>query len=269
MGDTDHVAHEVLIALGSNLGDRAKTLALACDRLADTSHIEDLRFSSWHSTAPIGGPSQGEFLNGAAYFRTTLSLSGIFSVLQTTEQELGRTTVERWGPRVIDLDLLLYADKVIELTETNLVVPHPRMAFRSFVLHPASEVAPQMRHPVIGWTIIELWRHLQTCPPITMIALGDHSRSERLARGLIRESEIWRVPSPAFTEFAMPRGIAAEFLWSSQGEPTPPESSNRPKLVVCDSDTKADVSGPTIDISGISDELAAIEIAAAMDAMRE
>ena len=268
MGDMDQPVQHVLIALGSNLGDRKAALSRACQRIAEHPEVEDLVSSSWYATPPIGGPSQDEFLNGAAIFRTTLSPLGVFSLLQDTERNLGRETVERWGPRLIDLDLLLYADKVLADDDQKLVVPHPRMAFRDFVLQPAHDVAPQLRHPVIGWTIAELWLHAQTCPPYLVFALSDEERARRLSQMVALSDETHPVPFPEFSSFSL-SSEATETLWCSQIESIPEETPVRPKLVIHDGAASLSMSGPTIDVSDLSDDQAAIEIAAAIDAMRE
>ena len=117
--------------------------------------------SGWHETAPVGGPAnQGPFLNAAVRLETTASAEQLHLALRQIELDLGRRRVERWEARAIDLDLLLYADQVIETPQ--LVVPHPRMAFRRFVLEAAVEVAPEMVHPTIGWTVGRLLEHLDS-----------------------------------------------------------------------------------------------------------
>ncbi len=153
-----------LVALGSNLGDRERLLRAAIDLLAGAAGISNLRRSTWHETVPIGGPGgQGAFLNAAVAFDTSLSAVQLHALLSDIETQLGRTRHERWGARAIDLDLLLFGDETIETAQ--LVVPHPRMAFRRFVLASAAEVAPAMVHPEIGWTIADLLTHLDRAVP--------------------------------------------------------------------------------------------------------
>jgi 2-amino-4-hydroxy-6-hydroxymethyldihydropteridine diphosphokinase len=167
-----------LIALGSNLGERQRILDDAIAQLAAQPGIRVVAKSRWHATRPVGGPpGQGEFLNGAALVETSLSPEHLLARLKQIESAAGRNRAERWAPRTLDLDLLLYDELVIETAE--LTVPHPRMAFRRFVLEPAAEVTRAMRHPTIGWTIEELRDHLRARTPyvaaITGLAAADKS----------------------------------------------------------------------------------------------
>lgn len=126
------------IALGSNLGDRASHLRTALAALATTPGLRLLRVSSFHETAPVGGPpGQGPYLNAAALLETTLSPRQLLERLLATELLAGRTRSIPNAPRTLDLDLLLYAD--LAISEPDLQVPHPRMWSRSFVVGPLSE----------------------------------------------------------------------------------------------------------------------------------
>jgi len=148
-----------LIALGSNLGDRAQNLLTALDLLRSNSRISVHQVSSFHLTSPVGGPTdQGAYLNAAAVIDTTLSPSELLHCLLGVEQKLGRVRTERWGPRTIDLDMLLYEDAVIETPE--ITVPHPRMHDRRFVLAPAAEVAADFVHPGTRQTVGDMLRAL-------------------------------------------------------------------------------------------------------------
>src|SRR5262245_8677284 len=122
-----------LIALGSNLGDRAATLARAVELLRVAAEVRVAAVSRWHETEPVGGPAgQGPYLNGALRLETSLAPEDLLTVLQRIETELGRTRTERWGPRTLDLDLLLYDD--VTCNTPRLTLPHPRLAERRFVL---------------------------------------------------------------------------------------------------------------------------------------
>jgi len=157
-----------LLGLGSNLGDRAGTLWEAVRRLSDESGVTVRRVSSLVETRPVGGPSdQPRFLNAAALVETTLPPAELLAALRAIEDRLGRVRGERWGPRTIDLDLLLYDRAVIETPE--LTIPHPRLHERRFVLAPAAEVAPGLVHPVLGRAIGQL---LEQLPPASEGELG-------------------------------------------------------------------------------------------------
>ncbi len=150
-----------LIGLGSNQGDRQSTLDATVAELRRQSGITVTAVSRWHETAPVGGPANQEcFLNGALTAETSLSPVELLASLQEIENRLGRTRVTRWGPRTIDLDLLLYGECV--LNTPSLVLPHPRMAWRRFVLEPAAEVAGNMLHSTTRWTIARLLEHLNS-----------------------------------------------------------------------------------------------------------
>ncbi|MCR4413365.1 MAG: 2-amino-4-hydroxy-6-hydroxymethyldihydropteridine diphosphokinase [Thermoguttaceae bacterium] len=170
-----------LIALGSNLGDRLQTLERAIDDMTAHPAFRVVARSRWHQTRPVGGPvGQGEFLNGALLGETTLSPNALLEWLQDLERRLGRQRTTRWGPRTIDLDLLLYDHWVVD--SPSLVLPHPRMAWRRFVLAPAAEVAPGMVHPTTGWTIARLLRHLDTSVPYVAITGPIAAGKSALAR---------------------------------------------------------------------------------------
>lgn len=129
----------IFIALGSNLGDRAANLRAALECLAQSGEIRLRRCSSVHETEPSGGPAgQGKYLNAAAEVATELPPRGLLARLLAVETALGRVRRERDGPRTIDLDLLVYHRERID--EPGLVVPHPRMWRRSFVLEPLAEL---------------------------------------------------------------------------------------------------------------------------------
>src|SRR5262245_11997037 len=139
------------IALGSNLGDRRALLDEAIESLRLQPGVEVVTVSSYHETDPVGGPAgQGKYLNAAADLRTTLGAKQLLGVLQAIETQLGRVRAERFGPRTIDLDLLLYGAEVIR--SDDLIVPHPRMHERLFVLESLVEIAPLAVHPVLQST---------------------------------------------------------------------------------------------------------------------
>jgi 2-amino-4-hydroxy-6-hydroxymethyldihydropteridine diphosphokinase len=127
--------------------------------MRDAAGIAVRRVSTVIETAPVGGPPQGKFLNGVVEIETTLGPRELLRELQGIEDALGRVRAERWGPRTIDLDILLYGDEVV--TEADLMVPHPLMHERAFVLLPLAEIAPRARHPVLRKSIAELLTQLR------------------------------------------------------------------------------------------------------------
>lgn len=149
----------VLLGLGSNLGDRDANLVAALDRLEEENALCVVAMSKVRTTAPVGGPPQPDYRNAAALADTHLPPRKLLAAMQRAEERVGRRPGgERWGPRAVDVDLLLYGDEVVD--EPDLVVPHPRMAERRFVLEPAAEIAPEMVHPVLGKTVRELLESL-------------------------------------------------------------------------------------------------------------
>jgi len=141
------------LGLGANLGDRAANLAEAARRIAsDRVHVR--RGSSSWETAPRGILDQPWFLNQVLEIETDLSAVELFRHVQEIERDMGRVRAERNGPRLIDIDILLYGDQ--QVSEPGLEIPHPRMSERRFVLEPLAELAPGLRHPVTGATIREM-----------------------------------------------------------------------------------------------------------------
>ena len=148
------------IALGANLGDREQNLRVALDLLNATPGVRVTRVSSFLETPAVGGPAGSPpFLNATAELEATLDPRALLDRLLEIERELGRERREKWGPRRIDLDLLLYADRVID--EPDLKLPHPLMHKRRFVLQPLAEIAPEAAHPVLGMPIDALLRRLE------------------------------------------------------------------------------------------------------------
>jgi len=137
------------IGLGANLGPREVTLLRAADLLAADPGIEVLEISQLRETEPVGDVEQPSFLNGAVAVETTLSPRELLDVLLHVERELGRVRDgERWGPRTIDLDLLLYGDEIVD--EDGLRVPHPRLHERRFALEPLVDLEPELEIPGLG-----------------------------------------------------------------------------------------------------------------------
>ncbi len=153
--------HTAAIALGSNLssafGGPAENLREALRRMAALGEV--VAVSGFHATEPVGYVDQPMFVNAAALLRTELAPLALLRALMGIESAMGRVRVVAKGPRVIDLDVLLYEDVVMQTAE--LVLPHPAMQERAFVLGPLAEIAPGMVHPVVGRSVAEMLRQMQ------------------------------------------------------------------------------------------------------------
>ncbi|GAC1459254.1 MAG: hypothetical protein NVS2B14_01440 [Chamaesiphon sp.] len=141
------------IALGSNLGDSRTILESAIETLAYTPGITLLAQSSWYKTIAVG-PPQPDYLNGCVLLEAQLTPQNLLETLLSIEIQFGRTRKERWEPRTLDLDLLLFDDVILDTP--TLQLPHPCMTERAFVLVPLAEIAPDWVEPVSGKAIAEL-----------------------------------------------------------------------------------------------------------------
>lgn len=148
----------VYLSLGSNLGNRQDNLNKALELLSQRLKVE--KVSSIYDTEPVGNIEQPRFLNLACQVYTTLAPMELLALAKGIELKLGRTLGRANAPRPIDIDILLYGDQVIETPE--LVIPHPRLTERAFVLIPLAEIAPDLVHPVNGKTVKELMKAATT-----------------------------------------------------------------------------------------------------------
>ncbi|MCI0777679.1 MAG: 2-amino-4-hydroxy-6-hydroxymethyldihydropteridine diphosphokinase [Chloroflexi bacterium] len=140
----------VYLALGSNLGDRRQNLIAALDGLAPDVRVEAV--SSLYETDPVGPPDQQDYYNAVCRARTSLQPRELLAVVKQVERDVGRTEGPRWGPRLIDIDILLCGDVIVD--EPELHVPHREMAKRAFVLVPLAELAADLTHPAEDKTTI-------------------------------------------------------------------------------------------------------------------
>ena len=148
---------EIAFSIGANLGNRQVALAHAINRL--TQSIPNLHCSSVYETEPVGYTDQPSFLNCACVGATDHSVDVIYDLINAIHGELSRKQRPRWHEREIDVDLLIYGSYIIE-TET-IVVPHPRMHQRAFVLKPLSEIAPSLMHPILKQSMLHLFNHCE------------------------------------------------------------------------------------------------------------
>lgn len=205
---------DVLLSLGSNQGDRAAALQAAVDALSATPGCRVTAVSGWLGTVPIGGPTgQPEFLNGAVRLETSLAAETLLARLHEIEASLGRERSVRWGPRPLDLDLLLFGDAQIDRPE--LQVPHPRLECRQFVLKPAVEIAGAMVHPRLGWTLQRIFDHLHHAPPWLAVAATDETTATTFIERLALASSAGLLVAP-------PDQVLAAL--EDGGSPSPPPS---------------------------------------------
>jgi len=152
------VKQEIYVGLGSNLGDRLANIRKAIELMKE-ERIEIIKESSIYQTEPVGYKQQGWFLNSVVKGRTDLSPKGLWKRLEKIEKSMGREREIKWGPRIIDLDILFYGNKVVNGKE--LRIPHSELHKRRFVLVPLEEIAPKFVHPVFKKTVSELLRDLK------------------------------------------------------------------------------------------------------------
>lgn len=144
---------KIFLSLGTNVGDRMANLEKACSHLDERFRV--VKKSSVYETEPWGGVSQGLFLNQVVQIESSVQPRELLEAVKDLELMMGRKKTAKWGPRVIDIDILFYDDLIVN--ETDLVVPHKFLHERKFVLEPLNEISPDFVHPVLGKKISELF----------------------------------------------------------------------------------------------------------------
>ncbi len=150
--------HTTYIGFGSNIGNRLSFIRNALHLLVQTDGITIKEISSLYETEPVGNEDQRKFLNGVVAIETFLSPQTLLTTLKVIETKVGRQHRKRWGPREIDLDVLIYGEMCLRTPE--LIIPHPEMHNRRFVLTPLAEIAPDLVHPVLNVTINDMLNNL-------------------------------------------------------------------------------------------------------------
>jgi len=157
--------HTAYLLLGSNVGDRIGWLTFAANKLRET--VGEIRHASqMYQTEPWGNPDQQAFVNQALEISTSLNAKNLLSKIRDIEDEAGRDRIVYWGPRTLDIDILLYDNLILDTRD--LTIPHPRMASRRFVLKPLSEIAGNVIHPVLNISISTM---LDVCPDQSEVAI--------------------------------------------------------------------------------------------------
>jgi 2-amino-4-hydroxy-6-hydroxymethyldihydropteridine diphosphokinase len=165
----------IFIALGGNLGPVSETFQNALERLDNNPGVTVQQISCFYRSAPVGEHAGGEFLNAAAEIETDLEPILLLDLLQSIETEFGRNREVHWGPRTLDLDLILYGEEIIDLP--RLRVPHPACWYRRFVLVPMVEIADETLHPQKQLTFGELRSRLEVRSlPVALAGSNDHKR---------------------------------------------------------------------------------------------
>lgn len=190
-----------LIGLGANSGDRAANLAAAIDKLSAVPDVTVVRQSRLHAShAAAGGERQEDFLNSVVVVETPLAPRHLLAELHRIESQLGRRRQQRWAARSIDLDLLQYDDLVV--ADDDLILPHPRLAFRRFVLQPAAEIAPDILHPTTRFSLAELLARLDHTPRRVVITGTSRQQNAAVAARVAAQSDALLTDRPDLTERA-------------------------------------------------------------------
>ena len=144
----------VFLGIGSNVGDRMHFLAEAVRKLRAIPTLRVMKISSVYVTEPVGVKDQNEYLNAVVSTQTSAGVTDFHLRIKSIEKEIGRVERERWGPREIDIDILLFGDRII--SEAAITIPHAEMVNRRFVLQPLAEISPETVHPLLHKTVRDL-----------------------------------------------------------------------------------------------------------------
>jgi 2-amino-4-hydroxy-6-hydroxymethyldihydropteridine diphosphokinase len=197
-----------LIGCGSNLGHRREQLDRAIELMRFMPGVTLVGVSRFRETAAVGGPAgQGTYLNGACLVETDLPPHEVLSMLAAVENTLERVRSDRWGPRTVDLDLLLYDGLVLDSAE--LTVPHPRMSTRRFVLEPCVEIAREAFHPLADCTLGEMLASISKPHPLVAVVGLPESGAEQVARA-VADSTLGRL---AIAQRSLPPSHAPSTAW--------------------------------------------------------
>ena len=266
-----------VLSIGSNLGDRAAHLASAVTRLGSHARVRVTATSRWHETAPAGcGPGQAPFLNAALLVETSLDPLSLLDWTQEVERQGGRRRDEVWGARTIDVDMVLMDD--LALCTPRLELPHPRCAYRRFMIEPAAEIAPDWIHPHLGWPLRRLDEFLRNAPRYVVILGGTDEEREALVRRVRQRVPLkwlrgderltratarrWLAEAAESAESAEGAWLASEFWWNGlpvdEAPAAPPlipklvvqlDASNRSEVEACwRSAVEAGESGPRLEL---------------------
>lgn len=207
-----------LIAMGGNLGASASLFQDALQKLSGPETVLR-RMSRVFRTAPVGASAGEEFLNAAAIVASELSAADLLRSMQAVENSLGRQRAVRWGPRTLDLDLLLAGETVVETAD--LIVPHPALWYRSFVLSSAVEIAGDWQHPVFGSSLSVLQDRLQESPIRISVEFCSADLSyEHSAAGLTEDLRA-QMPEIAWADGAVEGQFAHVQIFSASAEQQP------------------------------------------------
>ncbi len=146
--------HKAYIAIGSNLGDKEKNIREALEIISNSKHTKINKIAKYYNTEPVGYTDQGEFLNTAIEIKTLLNPKNLMKFLLEVEKSLKRERIIKWGPRTLDLDVIFYDDLIS--SDEEIIIPHPRMEERLFVLNPLCDIASYKLHPILNKRIIDI-----------------------------------------------------------------------------------------------------------------